>query len=129
HDSQTNIDLSSHSLRMGNRDREIENLRNDIALLRKQHETDRETAERALMARPVQSDDSDSAGIDANPVKQTGYPALYFPNPTSDGYFLADNGRNTFTEGASIYKFTLSSPSEATFEYCEDTSSVKIALN
>lgn len=109
--------------------REIQKLREDNELLRKQLETDRETAERASMAPPIQPDEVDFAKIDITPGRQTEYGTLYFPNPISDGFFLADNGRNAFTEGASIYKFTLTSPFEASFEYCEDPSSVKIALN
>lgn len=54
---------------------------------------------------------------------------LYFPSPLSDGSFRKIDGRTTFSEGASIYRFKLISDNEAVFEFCEDISSVSMALN
>ncbi|MBB5635297.1 cell division protein FtsB [Pedobacter cryoconitis] len=54
---------------------------------------------------------------------------LYFPNPNLDGEFKNSEGSNSFIEGASIYKFSLKSSTEAYFEFCEDRSAVSMALN
>lgn len=54
---------------------------------------------------------------------------LYFPSPLSDGSFRKIDGRTSFSEGASIYRFKLISDTNALFEFCEDNSSVSMALN
>ena len=54
---------------------------------------------------------------------------LYFPNPNSDGNFKSTEGREAYLEGASIYKFSLFTDNDASFQFCEERSSVGIALN
>ena len=54
---------------------------------------------------------------------------LYFPNPNLDGHFKHNEGKETFIEGTSVYKFTLLDEYNATIEFCDNVSSVKIALN
>jgi len=53
----------------------------------------------------------------------------YFPSPLSDGSFRRVDGRESFLEGASIYCFRLSGDTEASFDFCEEISSVSMALN
>jgi hypothetical protein len=53
----------------------------------------------------------------------------YFPSPLSDGSFRKIDGKPQFIEGASIYRFTIISDLEAKFEFCDDKSSVSMALN
>jgi len=53
----------------------------------------------------------------------------YFPSPLSDGSFRRVDGRESFLEGASIYRFNIVGEAEATFDFCEDFSSVSMALN
>ncbi|KQN37244.1 hypothetical protein ASE92_20115 [Pedobacter sp. Leaf41] len=54
---------------------------------------------------------------------------LYFPNPNLDGNFRSSEGKEVFTEGASVYKFTLMDETNANVEFCDNLSSVTIALN
>lgn len=54
---------------------------------------------------------------------------LYFPNPNRSGDFKNAGGKPTFIEGTSIYKFSLISPTEAHFEFCEEKSAVATAIN
>jgi len=54
---------------------------------------------------------------------------LYFPSPLSDGSFRKIDGKAQFLEGASIYRFNLISDTEASFEFCDESSSVSMALN
>ncbi|WP_316753226.1 hypothetical protein [Pedobacter gandavensis] len=54
---------------------------------------------------------------------------LYFPSPLSDGSFRKVDGKTSFLEGASIYRFKLTSDTDALFEFCEDSSSISMALH
>ncbi|PTS98625.1 hypothetical protein DBR11_14365 [Pedobacter sp. HMWF019] len=54
---------------------------------------------------------------------------LFFPSPLPGGSFRKVDGKDTFLEGASIYRFKMISETEAKFEFCEDSSSVGMALN
>ena len=54
---------------------------------------------------------------------------LYFPNPNRSGDFKNAGGKPAFIEGTSIYKFSLISPTEAQFEFCEEKSAVATAIN
>jgi len=54
---------------------------------------------------------------------------LFFPSPLSDGSFRKVDGKPQFLEGASIYRFSLISDNEAKFEFCDESSSVSMALN
>lgn len=60
----------------------------------------------------------------ANDVK-----ILYFPNPNLDGNFRNNEGKESFIEGASVYQFILKDETNASVEFCDNTSSVTIALN
>lgn len=60
-------------------------------------------------------------------IKESYQSVLYFSTPNRSGEFRG--GSNTFEEGASIYKFSLISPTEAFFEFCDNRSSVGLALN
>lgn len=112
-----------------NKEREIQQLKEKISLYENQFASDRETEERALMMSQQQPESYGSSESDKVLFRQPDYAPLYFPNPTSDGFFPTNNGRSSFIEGASIFKFNLASLNEATFEYCDDPSSIKIALN
>lgn len=70
--------------------------------------------------------------MDINKTQQDeslSFKVMYFPNPATGGVFRKRDGRETFVEGASIYKFTLIGADQAEFEFCPDRSSVSIALN
>ncbi|WP_113651293.1 hypothetical protein [Pedobacter namyangjuensis] len=54
---------------------------------------------------------------------------LYFPNPNLDGNFKNNEGKEVFIEGAAVYKFTLKNETNANVEFCDNLSSITIALN
>lgn len=54
---------------------------------------------------------------------------LYFPNPNLDGNFRNNEGKESFIEGASVYQFILKDETNASVEFCDNTSSITIALN
>ncbi len=127
------------------KEQEIKKLKEKIVFFEKQFSSDRKTDERISMNSQKQPEsygslESDRA-LDKHPVshvssesdkllvRQPDYAPLYFPNPTSEGFFPTNNGRGSFVEGASIFKFNVASSNEATYEYCDDSSSIKIALN
>lgn len=62
-------------------------------------------------------------------IAQKSYGVLYFPNPNMSGDFKHTGGKPTFIEGTSIYKFSLISPTEALYEFCEEKSAVTMAIN
>lgn len=62
------------------------------------------------------------------PIKES-IKRQYFPSPLSDGSFRRVDGRESFLEGASIYCFRLSGDAEASFDFCDEISSVSMALN
>ena len=64
---------------------------------------------------------------DAEIPKESYNSVLYFSTPNTSAEFRG--GTPVFDEGASIYKFSLISATEATFEFCENKSSVGLALN
>jgi len=66
--------------------------------------------------------------VDTEPVQNSSN-YLYFPSPLSDGSFRKIDGKQQFLEGASIYRFNLISDTEASFEFCDESSSVSMALN
>lgn len=53
----------------------------------------------------------------------------YFSSPLMDGSFMHSDGQDSFSLGASVYCFMLKSDQEAEFEFCEDPSSISMALN
>lgn len=65
----------------------------------------------------------------ATPVPIRFESILYFPNPNVEGNFRQVDSKENYTEGASIYKFSLSSPTEATYEFCLDKSAIGMAFN
>jgi len=72
---------------------------------------------------------SEPAAISESEPLQNSSKYLYFPSPLSDGSFRKIDGKPQFLEGASIYRFSLISDTEAKFEFCDESSSVSMALN
>ncbi|MGN7986147.1 hypothetical protein ACTJKC_02345 [Pedobacter sp. 22226] len=71
----------------------------------------------------------DTIEVPVEKSEQKGGKQQYFPSPLSDGSFRRVDGRESFLEGASIYRFNIVGEAEATFDFCEDFSSVSMALN
>lgn len=139
-DLSTNQQERIHALEYQNKQ-----LSNDLQFL-KQEKRDMEAQtskiavqkeEQITSVIPVQSIDEDATitrvwdDIKNNPTpaatKESYQSVLYFSTPNLSGEFRG--GSNTFDEGASIYKFSLISPTEAFFEFCDNKSSVGLALN
>lgn len=62
-------------------------------------------------------------------IKNDDAKILYFPNPNLDGNFRSNEGNEVFIEGAAVYKFTLKDEITANVEFCDNLSSITIALN
>jgi hypothetical protein len=111
----------------------IHNLEEEVVRLKAEIRKLQEVNEKAERTISELQDDHDTPSLNNSPsnkeipVDSTNY--QYFPSPLSDGSFRKIDGKAQFIEGASIYRFTIISDSEARFEFCDDKSSVSMALN
>lgn len=94
------------------RDKTVENIETDITELVNEE-----------ISQPIELQFENKVKLIAEPK------VLYFPNPNLDGNFRYNDGKETFIEGTSVYKFTLKDELNADVEFCDHISSVTIALN
>jgi hypothetical protein len=111
-------------------EREIERLREELLeknLSLKKAELTIAELENGQMIEEDLLQDAVDVSVDS-PVRES-IKRQYFPSPLSDGSFRRVDGRESFLEGASIYCFSLLGDTEASFDFCEEISSVSMALN
>ena len=128
---------SSQNFSYDNRDLEIQKLRKEIKSLESQirdYELHIKNFEKGLgrnegqknYPRTMEWKVSDSNKV--MPPSSEKEVFLFFPNPTEDGDFVKSNGKDYYMEGTSVYKFLLHSPTEASFEFCQERSAIGMAL-